>query len=148
MWKIKKEKKFFLPLRYHLCGIDTVAPWYSSPRVWHAYHGKTWSKHGSGAIVHLPWSNHGWTMVFWVMRSYHGYPVAATSAVRVFAAAWRAAHASSYCWRPRVRSYRSDALEQSAIIIIIYSHDITDCVSLTSTENLFSVSFPWLRFAF
>jgi len=43
-----------------------------------------------------------------------GYPVAATSAVRVCAAARHAAHPSSDCWRPSVRCCRSDALEQSA----------------------------------
>jgi len=43
-----------------------------------------------------------------------GYPVAATSAFRLFAAGRRAAHSSSDCWRPSVRWCRSDALEQSA----------------------------------
>jgi len=55
-----------------------------------------------------------------------GYPVAATSAVRVFAAARRAAHSSSFYWWLSVRCCRSVALEQSL------PHDITNCVSLTS----------------
>jgi len=43
-----------------------------------------------------------------------GYPIAATSAVRVFAAARRAAHSSSDYWRPSMCCCRSDTLEQSA----------------------------------
>jgi len=54
------------------------------------------------------------TVHIWRLSSLHGYPVAATSAVGVFAAARRAAHSSSDCWRPSVCCCRSDALEQSA----------------------------------
>jgi len=62
-----------------------------------------------------------------------GYPVAATSAVRVFAAARRAAHSSSDCWRPSFGCCRSDALEQSATH---YWLCVTDII-LPETENFF-----------
>jgi len=60
-----------------------------------------------------------------------GYPVAATSAVRVFAAARRAAHSSSDFWRPSVRCCRSDVLEQSPTRLCV-----TDII-LPETENFF-----------
>jgi len=63
-----------------------------------------------------------------------GYPVAATSAVGVFAAARRAAHTSSDCWWPSIRCCRSDALEQSATWH--YWLWVTDII-LPETENVF-----------
>jgi len=58
----------------------------------------------------------------------------ATSAVRDFAAARRAAHSSSDCWRPSVRCCRSDALEQSSTWH--YRLCVTDVI-LPETENFF-----------
>jgi len=66
------------------------------------------------------------------VSSLGGYPVAATSAVRVFAAARRAAHSSSDSRRPSVRCCRSDALEQSATRH--YWLCVTDVI-LPETEN-------------
>jgi len=63
-----------------------------------------------------------------------GYPVAATSAVGVFAAARRAAHSSSDWWRPSVRCCRSDDLEQSAARH--YWLCVTDII-LPKSENFF-----------
>jgi len=61
-----------------------------------------------------------------------GYPVAAMSAVRVFAAARRATHSSSDCWWLSVRCCRSDDLEQSATRH--YWLCVTDVI-LPETEN-------------
>jgi len=58
----------------------------------------------------------------------------ATSAVRVFNAALRAAHSSSDCWRPSVHCCRSDALEQSATRR--YWLCVTDVI-LPKTKNFF-----------
>jgi len=62
------------------------------------------------------------------------YPVAATSSVRVFAAAQRAVYSSSDCWWPSVRCCWSDALEQSATRH--YWLCVTDTI-LPETENFF-----------
>jgi len=83
-----------------------------------------------------------------VQELFGGYPVAATSAVGVFAAARRATHSSSDCWRPSVRYRRSDALEQSATRH--YWLCVTDVILLKLKTFLFSIglSFPRLHFSF
>jgi len=75
-----------------------------------------------------------------------GYPVAATSAVHVFAAAQCAALSSSYCWWLSIRCCRSNALEQSATRH--YWPRVTDVILPETGNFLFSVSFPWLHFSF
>jgi len=79
-----------------------------------------------------------------------GFPVAATSAVRVFAAARRAVHSSSDCWRPSVRCCRSDALEQSAtwrdwlcVTDIILPETENFCFLYHFRDYIFLFSGPW-----
>jgi len=141
------------------CGSFTIAvkPCHGTTTIYlprQIYHGrimvvKPWLNHRP--VVVVPWLNMNvWSMTYvpWYNRarpsSLGGYPVTATSAVGVFAAAWRAAHSSSDCWRPSVRCCRSDALEQSATRH--YWLSVTDVI-LPETF-LSSVSFPWLHFSF
>jgi len=85
---------------------------------------------GDDGVSATAWS-HPTVLIRWP-SSLGGYPVAATSAVGVFAAVRCAAHSSSDCWRPSVRCCRSDALEQSGTRH--YWLCVTDII-LPETEN-------------
>jgi len=74
-----------------------------------------------------------WGIILNCSPSVNGYPVAATSAVCVFAAARRTTH-SLDCWRPSIHCCRFDALEQSATRR--YWLCVTDVI-LPETENFF-----------
>jgi len=123
-----------LVLRYSNCIVELIALQCSI--IWQKTVNYYPVEASDDAVSVTAWSRP--TVLIRRPSSLGGYPVVATSAVRVFTAAQRAANSSSDCWRLNVRCCRSDALEQSAT-----RHY---CVSLTSfcqklKTFLFSISF-------